>query len=274
MNSRKLIVSGLLLVGLVAGVHAAIPANSDIVLGFTASGGSGAATHIEIDVGSASSFLGLSSGSYSLGNFNASLSGVYGSDWATSSTTSLIWGAIGATGNGGSNISGVADKTIWASSVQNSGGTSTAWTRKQAYAYSTPNSNVTGVYNGFGNGSSLSETGTTTALGTTINAVQTGTSTLGSWSSQGASTLFAMSTFATGVTFQGSVGSNLDLYQNSPIGSGTAPSSLLGYFALSSTGDLSFNVTPVPEPSTYAAILGLAALGFVMIRRRQQGFAS
>jgi hypothetical protein len=45
---------------------------------------------------------------------------------------------------------------------------------------------------------------------------------------------------------------------------------LLGTFTLSSTGELSFTATAIPEPSTYAMILGVAALGFVMLRRRQQ----
>ena len=38
-----------------------------------------------------------------------------------------------------------------------------------------------------------------------------------------------------------------------------------------STGDLNFQVTPIPEPETYALMMaGLGALGFVA-RRRQRG---
>jgi len=46
----------------------------------------------------------------------------------------------------------------------------------------------------------------------------------------------------------------------------------LGTFTLNATsGMLTF--TAIPEPSTYAIILGVAALGFVMLRRRQQVLA-
>lgn len=46
----------------------------------------------------------------------------------------------------------------------------------------------------------------------------------------------------------------------------------LGTFALSSGGDLTFTAfTAIPEPSTYAAILGALTIGFVAIRRRKAG---
>jgi len=44
----------------------------------------------------------------------------------------------------------------------------------------------------------------------------------------------------------------------------------LGTFALSSGGELTFTAfTAIPEPSTYAAILGALTIGFVAIRRRR-----
>ncbi len=54
----------------------------------------------------------------------------------------------------------------------------------------------------------------------------------------------------------------------------TGPGSLavdLGTFTLNSSGVLTF--TAIPEPSTYAMILGVFALGFVMLRRRAQVLA-
>lgn len=274
MNTRNFFVSGLILAGLTMAVHAqpVIPTNSDVVIGFTASGGTGAATNIELDVGSASNYIGLASGTYTIGNFNTSLTNIYGSGWG--SRSDLSWGAVGATGGVSSNVSGAPVKTIWASSVETgSSYPAPAWTESQSYKYTQPNTNIGGMYNGFANGTSLTETGQTTAIGGTVNAIQIGTATGGSWSAAGAGTLFGMSAFASGVTFQGAVsGPNLDLYQNSPIASGSAPASDLGYFALNgNTGALTFTVpgSAIPEPSTYAMILGLAALGFVMIRRRQ-----
>jgi hypothetical protein len=67
-------------------------------------------------------------------------------------------------------------------------------------------------------------------------------------------------------------GSNsLALYSLLP-GTGSGGSSTkLGTFTLTDTAgvfSLSFTVTAIPEPSTYAAILGALTVGFVLIRRR------
>jgi hypothetical protein len=58
------------------------------------------------------------------------------------------------------------------------------------------------------------------------------------------------------------------------VGKKTTPQSdelptLIGTLNLSSTGQLTFTAA-IPEPSTYAALLGIATLGFVAIRRRKQ----
>jgi hypothetical protein len=50
---------------------------------------------------------------------------------------------------------------------------------------------------------------------------------------------------------------------------GDLASTLLGTFNLSNSGQLTFTAA-IPEPSTYAALLGIATLGFVAIRRRKQ----
>jgi len=59
-------------------------------------------------------------------------------------------------------------------------------------------------------------------------------------------------------------------------------SKYLGTFALYTdddcgghkAGDLTFTASAIPEPSAYAAILGVASLGFVAIRRRQKDSAA
>jgi hypothetical protein len=43
----------------------------------------------------------------------------------------------------------------------------------------------------------------------------------------------------------------------------------LGVFSLSNTGELTFTATAIPEPSTYAAILGVITVGFAALRRRR-----
>lgn len=66
--------------------------------------------------------------------------------------------------------------------------------------------------------------------------------------------------------------SKLELWELLPTASGSARGFDLGTFTLhGSTNTLTFTV--IPEPSTYAAILGFAPLGVVMIRRRKQAQA-
>jgi hypothetical protein len=60
---------------------------------------------------------------------------------------------------------------------------------------------------------------------------------------------------------------SLNLYELTP---GGGAGTLLGTFNLSSTGLTFTGFTAIPEPSTYAALLGVATLGFVAIRRRKQ----
>jgi hypothetical protein len=64
--------------------------------------------------------------------------------------------------------------------------------------------------------------------------------------------------------------SALDLYQATGA-AGSVSEQFLGTLALTTGGEVFF--TAVPEPSTYAMILGAAALGFVMMRRRKQVLA-
>jgi hypothetical protein len=59
----------------------------------------------------------------------------------------------------------------------------------------------------------------------------------------------------------------LELYDLVQTSGGTAAGSPIGFFTLNSaTGGLTFTV--IPEPSTYAAILGALTVGFVLFRRR------
>ena len=61
----------------------------------------------------------------------------------------------------------------------------------------------------------------------------------------------------------------LNLYSLLPGVSGGGSATDLGYFTLTDTaGAFSLTFTAIPEPSTYAAILGALTVGFVLIRRR------
>jgi hypothetical protein len=83
-----------------------------------------------------------------------------------------------------------------------------------------------------------------------------------------------VTTTTTGTTglLAGKVYSAVDLYQFSGTGP-TFTSNFLGTLALTNTGELFFTAAQaaaIPEPSTYAALLGVVTLGVVAIRRRRQ----
>jgi hypothetical protein len=82
------------------------------------------------------------------------------------------------------------------------------------------------------------------------------------------------STYPTVTQAVGSSGStSLVLWQLAGTASGSAAGVDLGTFTLNaSTHVLTF--TAIPEPSTYAAILGVLTVGFVLIRRRSQAGAA
>lgn len=83
-----------------------------------------------------------------------------------------------------------------------------------------------------------------------------------------------VTTTATGTAglLAGKVYSAVDLYQFSGA-VGAFTSKFLGTLALTNTGELFFTAAQaaaIPEPSTYAALLGVVTLGVVAIRRRRQ----
>jgi hypothetical protein len=282
MKAYKYLLSGLFLAGLTGAAYAQAAANSDLIVGFNAVAGTGASTNVMIDVGSVSSYFTATAGTYAIGNLNTSLTNTYGAGWNTRSD--LWFGVAGATTGAGPGPNGQLTNTVWVSSAGTGLTNAPSWKQRSAGFYITPNTNISAVYNGFdtltSGATSLSDiTSQTSAFGATLKGVSIGTGAGSAWSaagggaSLGTASAFALSSFAnTGVQFETLAnGVNvLDLYQSQP---GTGNGVDLGYFKLGGDGSLTFNVTPIPEPSTYAAILGLASLGFVMIRRRQKASA-
>lgn len=142
------------------------------------------------------------------------------------------------------------------------------------------NTAVSSVYSNYNTGSQLSSLTQTTDFGTTITGYNNTASTSWTGTGQMGSGLNSASAFALvqlgsahAVQFEATTASDyrLDLYQLVPNGSVTKTDGTdLGYFTLANDGVLTFTATAIPEPSTYAAILGAAAMGFVMIRRRKE----
>lgn len=74
-------------------------------------------------------------------------------------------------------------------------------------------------------------------------------------------------TYSTPVARAANGTSTLELWALAQTSSGTKAGVDLGTFTLNTATDV-LTFTAIPEPSTYAAILGALTIGFVMIRRR------
>ena len=271
----------------------------DMILGFQvvtlydnsgkalASQGIGSSSNLEIDLGSASQFYNATSGtSFTLtGLVVADLVATYGDNWNT--RTDLLWGVIGATAtgrsqvqNGSATYSGTTPtydyhapkSTIWATKAESTAGTvSSPWPLESTSAQGVDIGFISAMYSG---GSPLSGA---TSTANSAEATVVLASTPGSWSSEEGdnnSTSFG--------GFSGTINNNtnislggysvLDLYELQP--SSTAGSAtLLGAFGLSSSGVLTFSTDPslfatVPEPSSFA-LLGMAG-GVLALRLRRK----
>ncbi len=272
MNTKILTVAALLLAGMSAPVFA--QSNGDLILGFTASSGTGAATDIEVDLGAASNYAAaLTPGTYNLTNLNSDLTSTYGS-WASDSN--LSFAIFGSEAFGAGNSSGPS-KSLWASYSPYTAGTP-GYVTGPAAGNSSANSNIVGIYGGFTNGTSLSDiTGTTASLGSntvTFTGTSIGTSTQGSMTNLGAGTNFSMPSTVTNLFSTTPTGSEELFYLKGNLAAGTTSADIQGvngltsYFTVNSNGALTFTV--VPEPSTYAALIGIAALGYALLRRRRE----
>jgi hypothetical protein len=265
---KKLYVIPALAAFLATGSFAHAAALDDLILGFQSNNIS---TNLEIDVGPINTYFNTV-GTYDYGNI-ASILTAYDASWATDGT--LNWGVIGTTGslNGGpdnevaktnwitQHVSTTATETL---GVQNS----TTPTQVSSAGSATAATAINKIYSGI-NG------GTATPAGT--NAITISTGDANAWSKVIIPGSSVATTLGTAVKFNnqpptmavGTLVSASDLYAMPPSGSGSV--SFLGTFSLDQAGNFAFSTfTAIPEPSVYAAILGVACLAFVAIRRRKQ----
>ncbi|MEI6860994.1 MAG: PEP-CTERM sorting domain-containing protein [Verrucomicrobiota bacterium] len=241
---------------------------NDLVLGFRATGGTGATTNLEINLGNVSNFYGVS-GQVTLTGLNvADLSSTFGASWNTRSD--LLWGVIGTTGNAAGTTAGgnaIAASTLWASKSESTLTLqSTPWTQANVSAQQGPANTISTLYNG-----ATASLNGATATGNSATAALLSNSVNGSWSRQEGTVAFGFFTrsqFENNTNFGSSSIVASDLYQVQPTG---GPAVYVGTFALNNNGTLVFGNSPnaVPEPSSYAAIFGAVVLGFVALRRRR-----
>jgi hypothetical protein len=238
--------------------------DGDLILGFVNSANPPGAGDLDVDIGSASQYTGLVGGSvHTVAAFStADLSSTYGANAFSSTTNWTVFGGNGIAGGPGS----TPTDALWATSVNSS-----ALQAKTATAQGATSVALDGFLNsgvqGFGNAGGFTLNGSAYASSDSGSSA-TGASGGGLAQLAGSSLNFGY--FSSSV-FKPTAGtSTLTLYQLLPTSSGTAPGVDLGFFTLSNSGLTFTAFTAIPEPSTYAAILGLLTIGFVIVRRRFQ----
>ncbi|MEJ1972692.1 MAG: PEP-CTERM sorting domain-containing protein [Lacunisphaera sp.] len=236
----------------------------DLVVGFAQSG---AANDVVIDFGSVS---GYSAGTYNLGNYASVLSSNF-TNWDTSTGASAVqFGAVAAqSGSAGLNKA----FPVWVTSSWDSTTNGTLGVQNsQSYTlnYSAINTLRTGVgkidagYGSFVSTGLAKQVSSADAINSwTANAQPAGTVALG---------FISAAQFNTGVSELANNGTAsfaaADLYSVAVPTAGNFQLTFLGSLAVYQNGDITF--TAIPEPSTYAALLGVVTLGVVAIRRRRQ----
>jgi PEP-CTERM motif len=237
--------------------HAQTAGLLDLVVGFKQTG---ATNNVMIDFGNVNNYT--APGVYTLGNFDSILDTNFTNAW--NSSTTLNWGAAATW----KDPAGVANTQQWVTKQWTTAVGTLGLQNSTSYAalansqLNSGNLNISKAYTGIGS--------FTVGVAESILA-----SDLNSWSS--ATTAGAVFTQYAAASFNNQAGrlatgelfSASDLYS---VGNSTSPATttqFIGTFALYQNGDLTFTVA-IPEPSTYAAILGAAVLGLVMLRRRNQ----
>jgi len=264
---------------------------NDLILGFSATDatqGDGTNVNLEMDLGNVGQYYSLPSNtSFQVANLGVDLAAAFDGIWDT--RTDLFWGIAGTTGSAtGTTINSttIAAKTLWAGKVESTAGVqSTPWNRAVSFTQQNPANSIATLYS-----SATGSLNGKTALSDNPKAALLDNSIQGSWSQQEGSTTTTPtptapfggyagfnpgSSFQTSTNFSSIAGSFavLDLYELQP---GSGAGTYIGSFGLNSSGILEFSNTAsffsaeaaIPEPETYAVLLGAMALGGAFMRRR------
>ncbi len=245
----------------------------DILIGFYTSTGTGATQNLIVNLGSYTQFENNNGSTVSFSaNIVADLAATYGANW--NSRTDLEWTVTGATY--ATVVNGLTRNTIFSASPRVSvGDAPSAISSGSDSTLSAVRTNIQAIANTY----NLTDT---TVNGTVNVVVDSNVDSLYSRQQTSNAPQFGPNNanVAAGTTIS-------DFYGLVPASGGTAPTGLstdasglvwgrgtnyLGYFTLSGSG-LSFTASgtsPIPEPSSYAAILGLAAMGYVAAGRRRR----
>jgi hypothetical protein len=267
---KKTLLTALLTLG-VAGSSFAAGSNGDLILGFRddgSDGGIGTTTNITFDLGNVGLYETHPGVTVDTGfNVGTTLASTYGAGYQTD--TGLLWGVVGASGNTGTTrdlwVSAAATGSqLNGTNLQSDGSTltSTPWTIQSTFSQSSQASKFLTLY-----------------ANQATNPFSVGTAVSTSWSTLESSTSSAFGGFTKSLFEASSANGNVaDLYELNPQSNGPGVGSagvFLGSFSITSGGELDFTGagSAIPEPSTYAAILGAAVLAVALIRRRQNSLA-
>ena len=237
LNPRKmllLVIVGLALHSLGAQGATLAAAPDDLILGFRATSGQGAAFNLEVDLGSVATFYQAAPGSTIPlpGLVIQDLVDTYGASWY--SRSGLYFGAAAAYNNSGADPQGKPAATVWVSRANGQ----PAWSRASFNSLSGPSTTIISLYTG--NDGSLDVAPSTTNSG---SAAVIDTSLPGSWTKQdlkGAGTSFGYFNPTVDSVVSNLATSSqvvLQLYELQP---GSGAGTLLGNLILTRTG-LSFH---------------------------------
>lgn len=263
--------------------NATLVANDgDLLLGFRATGGTGATTNYVVNVGKMSDFRDATTVlTLSLGNIDADLDNLFGSNWANRSD--FLWSVSGvqfSTGNG------YTQKSLFASRAQAfplaaaglSG--SSPWSRETTSTQGGPASLMNAYRTQFKLGTTgasgsdqIQSTNSTVALiqphgqNNSHEEFMSNSGFIGGQTTSGASFAY----FPGGIEgsfVNGAAGSALDLYAMAPlVGGGNGLYE--GTFAISDSGSVTFTPAGVPEP-TSALLVAAGCTALITMRRRRE----
>jgi hypothetical protein len=251
----------------------------DVVLGFYATSGSGTASTVEVDLGSATQFDNAAPGQIiNLTGASllatADLSATYGAGWATDSA--LNWGL--AASNQGTTFPGVGLYTLWASEPETPAGTlNTPYVAQPRLSQQAPSGLIASMYTLL-NGA----TSTTNSSVTAIEPTATANSYYGEDTQNGPGVSFGYfspmidntvtNTATSGTLLGGGNASGFalsDFYLLTTANAGNN-GKLLGQFQFNaSTGVFRFVAVPEPSSIGLTGVGFLSLIGFVALRRRR-----
>lgn len=246
----------------------------DLLMGFNQTG---SPNDYVIDLGPASQFLNKSAGTtFTVSNLQGlatDLSTVaFNSSWASNSQTNLVqWGIVGYTATAGPDtFAGVADDSLFVTVGESTPGT-LASTVPQEKSSTNQNGVIT-ASNGLANlVNNINNTDSQSTNVTNTTAVEQSSGESHSWALGNPQT----NAFTSGLnieqpdsgSFRGPTNSELDLYLLQP---GSGNGTYEGSFTLDGSGDVTFSVLAVPEPSTYAMLFMGAGIFVFLTHRRSR----